>query len=708
MARIEGVAQIKKPGVSKEVQSANSVPAPVKPGTGELGGAVFEVAQRTQAAEERLQNRRESLARQSITGSAESRINEEFLKFNNERDITNPNDLAELGASYQNIINEERAKFQGSEIGGLTLDEQLTDLRDSRVQDAATFSAGQSKRKTLEQFGSKISVGTRDVALDPDNVDAILANFNKFATQEGGSVNPNEDAAFRKTAASEFYDMAITSHLMRGNSDRAKALFAREDVAASLGEERVATIAANLDKTENKKREALNQATSAMALAGALAKPGAPEADIQADARRLVGLAPDRDLQFFQAGTKVFAIDKQTGEKVSTFDIPAGEGKFVTGEELEDESSLPEGVEGGPFFKPAGGGAVQVLVDPQKTEERIQGEAKAKALGQQAADNQFIKSIFDSAGLDDQTSEGLSENAQQSPTFSALFGPEFGNSEDAQSVARLFTLAQRLSLTGSERGRALGTSLLSQARFIAENSEQMRREQDLDKPISAEQAQMFGLPLGTTLRDVVGKIPPTVAAVAEERAGGTARGRAKIEAEEQNRFTQQGITLIDDLLEDVVADPGILGIAGSLRSTGQTAINVISDLGGQSLINSAVSIGLDSEGLSVTELFELFENPRLSTLDILGNAIGLSLARTLVPTGRVPVEVIRRSIEDTKLTGLRGQKQIIERLNFVKGLFELVQKSRSQLFGAGDGASVPTVKLKRDESGRAVGLEGRE
>ena len=123
--------------------------------------------------------------------------------------------------------------------------------------------------------------------------------------------------------------------------------------------------------------------------------------------------------------------------------------------------------------------------------------------------------------------------------------------------------------------------------------------------------------------------------------------------------------MISDLLEEIKTDPTIVGIGGSLRATGQTALGVIGDLGARKFVDSVKDLAFENTDLGLDDITKLFDAPTLSVLSVLENSIGLILARLRTPTGRIPVDVIKRSIDDVKLTGLKGSKQVENRLNFV-------------------------------------------
>lgn len=270
---------------------------------------------------------------------------------------------------------------------------------------------------------------------------------------------------------------------------------------------------------------------------------------------------------------------------------------------------------------------------------------------------------------------------------------EEAGSRDARRISGLFSQAQRLFAAG-ETG--LANNALAQARFLAENSPEVQRQKELDKPVSDRLASQLGVPVGTTMGEVMDLTPPSPAELSEQQAVGGARGRGRVDAEEQISFIGQANAIIDTLRDELSIDPGLVGAQGSLRATGQTALGVLSDLGAERLLNTARDLAANASDLPEDEFKSLFESDTLSTLKLTENSLGLILARLRTPSGRIPVDVIRRSIDDVKLRGLTSSKQVQARLNFVKTLLDARQQSIEQRFGIeSEGGSPPSANIPR-------------
>lgn len=136
----------------------------------------------------------------------------------------------------------------------------------------------------------------------------------------------------------------------------------------------------------------------------------------------------------------------------------------------------------------------------------------------------------------------------------------------------------------------------------------------------------------------------------------------------QKDFIEQGEQMIDQVLSNTQMLGSVASIAGAIR----TGTEVTKDLfttfpGAASVVESATNmIGTIVDPKDIGEVNQMFDSEMLDQLSIFENSIGLLLARTRVPDNRIPVEVIRQSIKDVRLRGLKGNEQVRNRLNNVK------------------------------------------
>lgn len=275
---------------------------------------------------------------------------------------------------------------------------------------------------------------------------------------------------------------------------------------------------------------------------------------------------------------------------------------------------------------------------------------------------------------------------QQQPTVT-MVGPE----GDAERVQQLFRASQRLTLAGQSE---LANSLLSQARFIAENSPEILKTKKMNEPIPAALASELGVPVGTTMGEIVGVKLRSPEEVAGKKAEATARAKTKVASEEQLSFIGDAKTVISDLMFEIQKDPGIVGVKGSLRATGKTAVGILTDLGLNSLVERARDLAATQTDASVNDVKGWFDSPTLSVLGLIENSVGLMLARLRQPDGRVSVDVIKRSIEDMKLSGLTSSQNVVDRLTFIQKLLDSREKSTRKQSGLPEVGAVSKYRVK--------------
>jgi hypothetical protein len=176
------------------------------------------------------------------------------------------------------------------------------------------------------------------------------------------------------------------------------------------------------------------------------------------------------------------------------------------------------------------------------------------------------------------------------------------------------------------------------------------------------------------IQALIDKQSTIVGRTAEDVSAGTPAQVGK-QVEAADFFDQQASTIADVIIK-AKKDPLLLGIGGTVRKAGQTLLGVAESLtkliGGKN-IDSAVERArtlLPETELTIQEQDELFNNPDISKLRLFENSIGLARAKLLFPTGRIPVEVIKRAINDSQLTGFVSQQDAINRLTEIQRQFE--------------------------------------
>ena len=587
-----------------------------------------------------------------------------------------------------------------------------------------------------------------------------------------------------KPAAQAQVALSMVGPLIRNKQfDRAITILRSKEVGAVMapGDQRDAI--RRVITAEQKLEEAENQSNAIKHLrtARGLALPNATEEEILEDARTLAGLEESQKGRFVEFGDELLFVEDDTETVRVVRRGPTPEQKVATEIAIEQArmvaripfmNSLIKSFGGRPIFglppptAPVGEGEVEPAAPTGKGADVPAVSSSAAPTGERK------ETTRERAGaLEADQAEAVSDQA----AVLTPFGPEPENapSEDMQDVVAL-TLGSRVLLAMGKTAEA--NSLLSHASFLMNNSPEIKRNEELDKSIGLEWAQKLGVPPDTTLRQIQGKILPSTEEVQatrqqgniisldmarefqvppnttrgqldavladRERSGGgsavprtfeektqagslaSARGRNQAQAEVQMRFVFETDQQIADILEEIEDDPTLVGTVGALRATGRTALTLLTDLGFDSFVDAARNIASDQSDLGADEVFEFFDDPLLSALDLLSNSIGINRARLRNPIGRVPVEIIKRSIKDSDLTKFGGSEKIIDVLNRIRtdelGRRRNVLKKQFPgmfdpfLDGGGDGASegedappdIPSdIPRFRIEGGKLVPIE---
>jgi len=304
-----------------------------------------------------------------------------------------------------------------------------------------------------------------------------------------------------------------------------------------------------------------------------------------------------------------------------------------------------------------------------KSLKTIGKEAEVKKAGSLKARRESIQGILDSLGR---------ESSADIASVDNLFSGTDKASKDAVLATNLFIQARALTSAGES---SLANSLITQANFLVDNSPEILRSKDLNKPISTALAAELGVPAGTTLGEVKNLTPRSPEDVTRATSEAGEIGRKIVKARADLGFIDEARVTLNGLREKLKTDPGLVGVRGSLRATGKTVVGVLSDLGLEGIVDSAKEIVGMASGDEANEVGGLLSDPTLSVLDIIENSVGLILARLQTPEGRVPVEVIKRALAIVKLRGLRSSEQVIDRLGLIDNLLSEREANIRNQFG---------------------------
>ena len=119
-----------------------------------------------------------------------------------------------------------------------------------------------------------------------------------------------------------------------------------------------------------------------------------------------------------------------------------------------------------------------------------------------------------------------------------------------------------------------------------------------------------------------------------------------------------------------------LGLSGTVARGARETVNILGDV--QSMVpgmagvneraNAVVKSLLGNDSSVMDQLRK--DDPKIGELSPLETALGVAMARLNQPTGRMLADVLKPSMQDAKLTGLRSEQQVVERLNYIMGRLE--------------------------------------
>lgn len=137
------------------------------------------------------------------------------------------------------------------------------------------------------------------------------------------------------------------------------------------------------------------------------------------------------------------------------------------------------------------------------------------------------------------------------------------------------------------------------------------------------------------------------------------------------------------MLTALQSDPTLAGTGGAIRRFVQQAIGITDDLGrlfGEAGAQRASQMVMSAERAALSEVERgsmdeatynrLFNDPKLSEIQLFENTLAYTLARLRVPEGRLLASVINDSRKDAKLVGLTSSQDVQNRLAAVQRQLE--------------------------------------
>lgn len=640
------------------------------------GGAVAGIGQSVgQFADvvENIELRKQGLARDADDLSYTEELQSRLRELEQGADLSDDAIIDEAAKFAEEKRQEILANHPGGSASKAALANRLERRRIDFVDTLAAKNIAASEDRLNQSVSRRLSSITAAVLEDPDVLlsDDPTEVFRKHAGVledeiEFLGLTPSQARVVRRVGQQEIAKTMIEPLVRQGDLERARELLRSDSLSEVVEPATRRDMTRRINQVERNAFAGRAEGAQALDAARTVLGPDASEEDVRAAAQQMVGISAREGMEFFKVGNSVLAVNKKTGALVGR---------------IEGET-------------------------PEQEADRVGMVERAKL----QARREVVNRILEDAGagpIEVPTEEGT-ERTQENAAVVQPFGAEEAASEDAQAASRLFLASRRLLLAGET---AAANSLLGQARFLMENSPEIQRNRELDKPISPDLAAELGVSIGTTMRDVLGVLPRSPEQRAEATSEASARGRERVAGEQELAFVDQAQTILSDVLDEVNQDPTIVGAGGSLRRAAQTAAGVIGDVGG--LASTAFNLALEETDLPLSDIGEMFDidSPTLSTLSLIENSVGLILARLRTPEGRVPVDVIRRSIDDVKLTGLTSSKQVKSRLEFVQKLLNQREQSIRTRFGLDsqeDSGQADDVPVFRIENGELVPADGGE
>ena len=697
-----------------------------------------------------LVQRDEGLARDADDRNYSKMLQEQLREAQSSGDLSDP----AFTQSLSKKMAEERDRLLSEHKGGQTSFRMLKDRLERKHLDfsdtlaALNIDAG-NKRLTssLNKSLNSVSQGLLndpDVLLSEDPMEPFRRASGQFSQElDFREVPPAMRRAWEDTGNAEIANSIVSQMIQNGQFDRAKDFLDNKDIGEFLSSEVQRDAAQRIVNAEKQIQAASRKGAEIRAMAEAI-RPNGSEEEIEEIVNQLAGVKNNPNLEMIPgANGQVYIFDRKTEKLVQTL-----------GPSPEEQARIAAAVERTKFGARVGviNGVFQQLgipLLPDATGTSTGGIVPPASSGQRTTGTQPLPDTDAGGGQATQTGQATVEGQTQTgqPQQQVIgnpvalqfpLGQDVQASEDLQAVANLLAGSRILSVFGEGQ---LASNFMAQANFLMDNSPSIRESRELDKKVGMEFAREFQVSPTTTFRQLRqleaerrGQfVPKTAGQIAAEKES----GRRQAKQHSLLGFIGDADTLISDILEfsdpeDPEGDPTLLGLVGGLRGSGQTGLTILDDLGFGHIAEAASDAAMSIAGQAQEEgdfgfdhVVDFFDDPELSSLDIMANSIGLILARIQTPEGRVPVEVIRRSIDAVGLKGLRGSEQIRNRLKFVrdkllrpranrirKGLgldppADRFPKVRTEPTGQQipTDPAIPRFRILRDDDGNPTGVE---
>ena len=615
--------------------------------------------------------RKEGLARDTDENAYVEALNKQLRDAEANGTFGDESFIAGATEEAAKLRDEILSNHQGSAVSAMQLQKRMEKLRIGHTDRMTAKHIEASNTRLSKAFDSRMNSMAKDISEDPDVIlaedpAAAFRSYEQRLMEELdflGIESPSKRRAFVEAGKDHIVGSMLTNYLVEQDYEGARALLQSEYLAETIDANVRQEAAGRIRRAELELNKAADEGEAALAKARAVLGPNATDEEVRAAAARAEGLAREQNIQTQIIGNRIFGFDKNSGalifneEVVSAEEMAKLEGEMATMKmqaKLETINQMAQAFGLAPIGVP----------DQPETQTAEEGGQPPPGTAQPI-----------SAG------PGMAPPMIDPPHVAMPFGEGVEASTDFVEAQRYATLAHALYLADMPTE---ASGFMQRARFMMENSPEIARNQELDKPLSPSSLQMWGLPAGATMRDALGMKP--ISQENQTRLNTLAREQAKGEfkAQEQVGFIGEAQGIIQDLKDEIDADPGIVGARGSMRAAGQTALGVVSDLGLEGLVELGEDIAMTAgDVLGIDAQYDMFESPTLSALDMIQNSLGMIWARIQQPDGRLLASVIDRSMQDMNLKGLKSSEQIQNRLDFIMKRLDRRAKNVKRKFQQG-------------------------
>ena len=153
------------------------------------------------------------------------------------------------------------------------------------------------------------------------------------------------------------------------------------------------------------------------------------------------------------------------------------------------------------------------------------------------------------------------------------------------------------------------------------------------------------------------------------------RDDANIAAE----YAVGGLEKLKQVVDIAQTDPQAFGLTGKLLLTGKKITGEI-DSFAKTFARDTAKIARRTGGLDAKLEKDLLD-PKLTAIQLLENSLAIRLARTRNPTGRLLKDMIQDAKQDTKLSGLGGAENVIDKISFLAREFSDTAATQYQVGG---------------------------